>query len=588
MSFSGWADRHKDILGVFLLFIVLINLILLTDFYSYDPQYEIKADYYYGHSGSRAGNYQEGSIWNRNLKFGMPQYDKVFWDDYSVFYLLFSEISFFLLMVLLASLGVYLFLRSAKFSLWESLIGALFYGIAFRFFGYLPVWIYGWKLVLVSLPWAGYSVRQLKNGKGLMYIILLSLSMILCLLMYESEILIYILLVLCIYMLYSFVDLLEYHNGILHFLTFSAKIATALLIAFGAVIYPYRQLLSAGNFHVIKTVRELSDLRLIIVILITAGVFLLLRISRKRIVLYLSTGLLVLMIMYVVIYRLPWLDDMKNTPLQLEPYSELNEKLEADSSFYRIYPLGKLFKDNRWAYAHETIGGFDFYQVNRYNRIISNCLTAEIDKNININWNLLQLFNVKYILSSVKIPSFRVEYSYYSPSEDIILYELKKPLKYAWFAKDWKQMPVSEIINDLNDPDLELHSTVFLETIPPEFADSTLLPEPENEKIEVREISSEYICMQVQNDNPGLLVISEPYDEKGLWKARIDNVDTEIYAANHILRSIVIPPGEHFLEMKYDTTGHDPFRRLGYFARMLLLCLLVSEMLFSVIQHRRS
>jgi uncharacterized membrane protein YfhO len=57
------------------------------------------------------------------------------------------------------------------------------------------------------------------------------------------------------------------------------------------------------------------------------------------------------------------------------------------------------------------------------------------------------------------------------------------------------------------------------------------------------------VRLEVQTDAPGLLVLSEAYDPG--WQATIDGATTPVYVANHALRAIAVPAGNHVVELQY-------------------------------------
>jgi len=576
LAFDKFILKNQERVLIFVLLFVLAGILLVVDFYGYDPHIDTKTNYMFSQTGSRSSQDEDASHWNRNLNSGMPQYNKVFWDQYPEIYQLFSQPVFFIIIVFFASLGVYLFFLLTGYNRWESLFGAIFYGLAIRFLGYLPIWQYGWKLILLFIPWMAYSMRQLKNGASIRYAALFSLMFLLSLLLFETEIIIYLLLAIVIYLLYSFVDMIEYEHGMQCYINFLLKVMVGIFLAVTGVIFPYLPLLRGQNLSILDSIQSIAHWRLAMMIILIAGAFLLLRLGKKRIVLFAGTGLLIACGMYAIIYQFPWIDNLEIDNMQTS--SELVQEMLSDNSEFRIYPIGKEFRKNRWAVKTQSIGGKDFYQPRHYNRIISQSLDSETDKNLNINWNLLKLLNVKYLISAVKIPSYRVDYAHYSPDEKLILYKLQETPKYAWFVENWQILYPEKIIQKLNEPEFDPYSIAFLEHEIPEFNEQQL-PKPQNAKISIINIEQEYIELRVENENPGLLIISELFDRD--WQAYVDEIPVEIYRADYLLRSIVVPPGPHEIAFRYEP-DIEKYIRISYWARVLILLLLIEELLFFV------
>lgn len=587
MGFTEFIGKHKETVILLMLFLVMANIILMVDFIDHDPQQASKESYYYGHSGSRGDTDGSSTVWNRNLNCGMPQYDKVFWDRYAFFYLILSQCLFFVTLVILAALGIYLFFRTAGYGIWQSVLGAGIYGISIRFLGWLPIWNYGWELILLFLPWIAYTLRQLKNGAGMRFAAFFSALLLLSFLLFEREIIIYFLLAIIVYLFYSFVDMFEVHNGFRQYIKFLLLVLGGLFLAMAGVIFPYLPLMQSQNQSLLNILMELPRWRLAGIIMIVAGAFLLLRLGKKQLVLVLGTGGLILVIMYVLIYKLPGYEGSETRNTELELHSEVVDVLAADTTLFRLFPIGKTYLDNRWTVKTESIGGSDNYHLQRYREVINKCLAVETDKNLHINWNLLRLLNVKYVVSAVKVPSWRVKYTYYSPSEQLILYQLLEPPQYAWFAQSREILPQEQILYKLSIPEFEPYATVYLENEILGLSDSTATIEPVIREIKIDTVTAENIRLIVKNNNPELLVLSEIFDENSHWEAFIDNLPATIYPANYFLRSLVIPPGDHILELRYNREMLEKYQRFSYCARILILLLLVEEVFYLIIRKRR-
>jgi len=217
-----------------------------------------------------------------------------------------------------------------------------------------------------------------------------------------------------------------------------------------------------------------------------------------------------------------------------------------DKDTFRIYPLGAEFGQNRWSYYHQTIGGYHAVKLQRYEDIIANCLNVEIENRIPINWNIVNMLNVKYVIFGNNLPLENLEYADYDREQKLTIYKNKEYLPRAWFVqktefikgknKIWKRMNQKEF-----DPSKMAITEEKINNI----------SAPKNTKVELFNSDLHTLEFRVETDTTAFLTISEIYYPKG-WKAFIDGFETKIYPTNYILRGVVIPSGKHLLELKFE------------------------------------
>ena len=578
MELTEFVKNHKLPFALLILVIVLFNLIIFVPFYGIDPHSLSKSEYFYGHSGTIENG--KSVVWNRNLHCGMPQYDKVFWHIFTWFYYLLQIHFFYALLIVLAALGVFFFCWRSGYDLTKSLISAFIYGISFHFLEFLPVWIYGWGLMLLFLPWIACLIQKLKKNGSLIDIALLALLLSFTFRLYETEVTIYFMVAIMISVLFSLIDALDSPSSRKRLFQYLWKLILTISLAMTSVITVYLPLMKARNQNILDPLFGINLFRIAGIIILVAVIFLLARTNKKKLALYIAITFLILADIYVLINYVPWLHKYQQRPISAESGTDIIQNLQADTTQYRILPLGSEFHQNLWTAEFESIGGRDQFALNRYNRMISYCLTTEIDKNLMINWNLLDLLNVKYIISSIKIPSDRLSYQNYSYQDNLTTYKINNPMPYAWFASNWQLQSVDDIINAVNSPEFDVRKLVLLENEIPEFTDNPDSPETKNAAVQIELINAEQINIRVKNDHAGLLVIGEIFDEQNQWHAYIDSIKTAIYPVDYVLRGIVTPPGEHLLEMKYEPDNKELYHRISYWARMMIFILFLSEIIF--------
>ena len=90
-------------------------------------------------------------------------------------------------------------------------------------------------------------------------------------------------------------------------------------------------------------------------------------------------------------------------------------------------------------------------------------------------------------------------------------------------------------------------------------APSVTCTRPDSAQATIAEYKSRSITIKAYTSSTALLVLSEVYYPAG-WKATIDGTETEILRTNSVLRSVVVPPGDHTVLF----TFNPPLYTAGY------------------------
>ncbi|MFQ5650803.1 MAG: YfhO family protein [bacterium] len=234
---------------------------------------------------------------------------------------------------------------------------------------------------------------------------------------------------------------------------------------------------------------------------------------------------------------------------RLEQYFAATETdlfLSKDSSTYRILPLGRLDGDNRWCYRHESIGGYHPAKLRIFQDINEFCLyqgkTSGFGNtpNLPINWNIIKMLNVKYLLSNGPLNHQNLTPAFTDTQNRITVYQYTDHLPRLFCVGKTELIPDRrERFARLNDPSFDPAETAILEKSLPLAVET-----PTNWEARITRYQPNVISARVNSDQQTLLVLSEVYYPAG-WHAYVDGKETEIFKTDHILRSIVVPAGSH-------------------------------------------
>jgi uncharacterized membrane protein YfhO len=109
-------------------------------------------------------------------------------------------------------------------------------------------------------------------------------------------------------------------------------------------------------------------------------------------------------------------------------------------------------------------------------------------------------------------------------------------------------VPAGEALPLLTSGRIDLATTAVLESAPPDLAVPT---DPAADRVTVQSYAPDEIALTTRTDAPGMVVLSEVYDPN--WQAYLDGDAVPVVVADHVLRAVAVPAGEHRLELRYES-----------------------------------
>ena len=141
----------------------------------------------------------------------------------------------------------------------------------------------------------------------------------------------------------------------------------------------------------------------------------------------------------------------------------------------------------------------------------------------------------------------------------------------AWIVHSARQVPRSETLERLGSGAVDPRETVLLERPPPDLDQPE---DPSADRATVTEYDADSISLETATGAPGLLVLSEAYYPA--WKAYVDGEPAPLYAADHALRAVPVPAGEHSVELRYESWTLQAGLAVSLLAYLALAVLVIS------------
>ncbi|MBS1497037.1 MAG: YfhO family protein [Bacteroidetes bacterium] len=226
---------------------------------------------------------------------------------------------------------------------------------------------------------------------------------------------------------------------------------------------------------------------------------------------------------------------------------------------YRVFNLsvGSPFEESKTSYYHKSIGGYHAAKLGIYDDLTTYQLSGQMP-----NLGVLDMLNAKYVIQR--------------QGNDVVASRNPGALGNAWFVKGVKfvQGPVAEMqaLTGFNPKDTAVVDEQFKNlTTGYAAADSTSL-------IKMTSFDNDDITYESSSASANIAVFSEIYYKD--WKAYLDGKKVPYFKANYVLRAMLIPPGKHTIEFKFESQLFNTSKKIAdVFTWLLMLFIAIAVFL---------
>jgi hypothetical protein len=259
------------------------------------------------------------------------------------------------------------------------------------------------------------------------------------------------------------------------------------------------------------------------------------------------------------------------------PSAADNQILQDKDPNFRVLNLtSNTFTDAGTSYYHKSIGGYHGAKLRRYQELIENGIQPDIKKFASTmstdSTPVLNMLNTKYFI----IPN---------NEKQPVAYPNNNALGNAWFVSNFQLVDNADAeiqaIKNFRPDSIAIIDKVFQENLA-----GISLVRDSGDVINLTEYAANKISYSYQAKNKSLAVFSEVYYPKG-WNAYLDGVLTPHFRANFILRTMVLPAGNHKLEFKFEPEVYHTGELVSLVSSGTLILLVLLGILLEFLKSRK-
>lgn len=290
--------------------------------------------------------------------------------------------------------------------------------------------------------------------------------------------------------------------------------------------------------------------------------------AKKKIgtnILYPVLGLLLIVDLWRVDYR-P-MEHAGNTGMdRVFAKTDLVQFIEQDDDLFRVADFTSPSPNVPAYFRMQSVGGYHSAKLRVYQDLMDMADQGSTSQVTNpFLWNLL---NVKYILYPQQLSGMQPVFQ--SQMNGFLVYQNPGYLPRVFFVDSTKVAEPKVILQQLKDGTFNPTILAYIE----EELNQNIEKPDSTVSAEVVEFKNEYIKIKANASGDNLLFISEIYYPLG-WTAYLDEKEVEVIKTNFAFRGIVVPEGEHTIEMKFKSEGFETGKTLSLATNILTVLLLL-------------
>lgn len=241
--------------------------------------------------------------------------------------------------------------------------------------------------------------------------------------------------------------------------------------------------------------------------------------------------------------------------------NELDNEILLDTTDYRVFNVSSGLSNASSSYFHNSINGYHAAKLRRFQEYYDYLSLHDNEK-------LFNSLNVKYLI--VK-----------DENNEDKLYQNPNVLGNAWSVDSIITVDTADdLLIKLKETDISKVALSINNSIPSSI--SRKYNSGDLVKIEKTKISSSHITYDFESLSDQLIVFSEIYYPSG-WEVYIDNIKSECFDVNYILRGMVIPSGVHKIDFYFSPS----IVKTGINIRILAIIITFSLIVYMVYKNNK-